>query len=230
MKKVYFLKWKNSSLIVNDYTDLNLMENLTEGNISVSYGGSLTDVDHELIKTEFRVNIEKAVNRWINDSKFLIHLLLSAGVFLVSFYFLSYVVRDPVPFVDEIILSFVLAGLAWYRLKNQQNQSEKVIQKKVELEQYLSDVSYESSDFVTQVELYLEKLGSMDQEERSRMIESGAVPVFFTSEKKELVTLLRLLENYKKKNRFKKGYSFPLELTEFISQIRAFLKYHSSMV
>jgi len=230
MKKVYFLKLKNNAYLFNDYNELNLLENLTEGNISVSYGDSVTEDDLDKIRTEFRINIEKSVNRWINDSKFLVHLLMSAGVFLVSFYFLSYVVRDPIPYVDELILSFVLSGMAWYRLKNQQYQSDKVIQKKVEMEQYLSEINYTSSDFVSQVELYLEKLSAMDHDERKKMIDSGAVPVFFTSEKKELVTLLRLLEDYRKKTRFRKGPKLPYEIYELIDQIKSFLKYHSSIV
>jgi len=230
MKKVYFLKWKNNSLILSDYNEINMLENLTESNISVSYGDSLSENDLDLIKSDFRINVEKAVNRWINDSKFLQYILISAVVFLVSYYFLSYVVRDPVPFVDEFILSLVLAAMAWNRLKNQQYKSDKVLQKKVEMEQYLSDVNYSSTDFVSQVELYLEKLSSMDHEEKKQMIESGAVPVFFTSEKKELVTLLRLLEEYRKRNRFKKGLKLPHELVELADQIKSYLKYHSSIV
>jgi len=156
---------------------------------------------------------------------------MTAAVFLVSYYFLSYVIRDPLPFVDEIVVSAVLGALAWSRLKNQQYHSEQVIQKKLEMEQYLNQVVFESSDFIKQMELYLEKLADMDSVEQKKLLESGAVPVFFTSEKRSLLKLLKAVELFKKRNRFKrKNKALPPEVKALVKQVRDFMKYHSSMV
>ncbi|QEN07489.1 hypothetical protein EXM22_05610 [Oceanispirochaeta crateris] len=230
MKHIFYIKWKENSLVLNECNAQNLIENLSEENIELAYGESVTDQDLDLIKTELKIDIENAVNRWINDSRFFVHLLMSTGVFLVSYYFLSYVVRDPIPLVDEIVLSLLMAGLSWYRLKNQQYKTDKVIHKKIEMEQYLSDIPYVKNDFIVQVELYLEKLSSMGIEEQKSLFDSGAVPVFFTSSKKDLIKLLRLLEKFGSKNPFSKEKRLPPEINELKKQMRSFLKYHSSMV
>ena len=151
---------------------------------------------------------------------------MSAGVFLVSYYFLSYVVRDPLPFVDEIVISAVLGVLAYFRLNNQENKSDKAVGRKLELEQSLADISCESSPFLSEVELYLEKLAAMDGNERKELSESGGVPVFFSSDKKQLVRLYKALMHSNRKIR----RSYPVELKTLLEQIKEYLKYHSSMV
>ena len=207
------------------------MEVLEEGELQVDYGASLEEEEIAFIKNDLKLGIEQSINNWINDRRFFVHLLMTAAVFLVSYYFLSYVIRDPLPFVDEIVVSAVLGALAWSRLKNQQYHSEQVIQKKLEMEQYLNQVVFESSDFIKQMELYLEKLADMDSVEQKKLLESGAVPVFFTSEKRSLLKLLKAVELFKKRNRFKrKNKALPPEVKALVKQVRDFMKYHSSMV
>ncbi|MBF9017677.1 MULTISPECIES: hypothetical protein [unclassified Oceanispirochaeta] len=230
MKDIFFLKWKDHTLYLSEHEDKNFIDALEEEDIRVCYGSGLNEEDNSFIKTEMKAGIETAVNNWINDSRFIIHLLMAAGVFLVSFYFLSYVIRDPLPMVDEIVLSLLLAALAWYRLKNQEYQSEKVIHKKVELEQELSSITMEQMEYLKQIELYLEKLADMNGGELKKLLDSGAVPVFFTSEKKNLLKFVKSVDKYRKKTRFSKNRKFPGELNELSKQIRSFMKYHSSMV
>ncbi|MDC7240689.1 MAG: hypothetical protein PQJ50_10045 [Spirochaetales bacterium] len=230
MNDIYYLRWKDRSLYLCELEGENFLGPLEREDLRVLCGTQPEEEDINSVKNQMKLSIEKAVNSWINDSKFLLHILMAAGVFLVSFYFLSYVVRDPLPLVDEIILSALLGGLAFYRLTNQQYQSEKAIQRKLEMEQYLTSLSVEKSPFLEQVELYLEKLADMDEGEVKKIIDSGAVPAFFTSDRKDMLKLIKAAEQYKKKTRFKKGKSLPPEMSGLIRQFRAFMRYHSSMV
>ena len=226
MKNIYYLKWNSRSLLLSEKNDRDLISALEEEDIRILHGEHLSEDDLRSIKLSLKVSIEKGVNRWIADSRFLLHCVMAAAVFLVSYYFLSYVIRDPLPVVDEVVLSGVLAFLAYIRLRNQEYRSEKAVSRKLELEQSLSDLSCESSPFLSQAELYLEKLAGMKDKERNEMIESGGVPVFFSSEKKQLLRFYKALNRSGRK--VKKNY--PRELKELIRQIRDFLKYHSSMV
>lgn len=230
MKDIYFLKWKDHTLYLSEHEDKKMLDALEEEELRICYGSQLSEEDNNSIKTEMKAGIETAVNKWINDSRFVVHLLMAAAVFLVSFYFLSYVVRDPLPLVDEIVLSLFLGGLAMYRLKNQQYQSEKVIHRKLELEQYLGNIAMEKMEYLTQLELYLEKLADMESLELKKLLESGAVPLFFTSEKKNLLKIIKAIDLNKKKKRFRKNSKLPGELNELCKQFRSFMKYHSSMV
>lgn len=230
MKDIFFLKWKDHKFYLSEHEENIFLESLEEDELRICYGSQLFEDDNIFIKTELKTTIGTAVNKWINDSRFVAHLLMSAAVFLISFYFLSYVIRDPLPMIDEIILSLLLGGLAWYRLKNQDYHSEKVVHRKIEFEQYLSSIKMEQMDYLKQIELYLEKLSDMESAELKKLLDSGAVPVFFTSEKKNLLKIVKSIEKYKKKRKLRKNGTIPKELNELSKQIRSFLKYHSSIV
>ncbi|MGM0431328.1 MAG: hypothetical protein ACQEQU_01280 [Spirochaetota bacterium] len=49
--------------------------------------------------------IDRAVDAWIQELKYIPRLLNSAAAFLVLYFFFSFVVRDPIPIVDEILFS-----------------------------------------------------------------------------------------------------------------------------
>ena len=51
--------------------------------------------------------VESSVNNWITESRFVPRFVGSAAVFLLTYFFLSFGIRDPLPMVDEIA-----AGLA----------------------------------------------------------------------------------------------------------------------
>jgi len=49
--------------------------------------------------------VEIGVQRWVSEMRFTPKFLLSAGAFLVLYFFMSFVVRDPIPVIDEIAVS-----------------------------------------------------------------------------------------------------------------------------
>lgn len=64
--------------------------------------------------TLYRI-IEDAVNSWITESRFIPRFLGSAGIFLFVYFFLSFVIRDPLPMLDEIV-SGIAAAVIFYIL------------------------------------------------------------------------------------------------------------------
>ncbi len=223
---VYILKWLERRLILAERDSLKFIEALDSEEARIYYGSPPVEEDREALNLELKVHIERGVNRWISDSRFLLHSLLAAGVFLVTYFFLSYVIRDPLPLVDEILGALVLAVLAWFRLNNQQYQSEKALRKKLELEQKSREITWEHSSLVQAVELYLEQLAQMNPEDRNAVLVSGAVPVFFSSHRQDLGKMYSLLGK-RRDRRFKKDYP---EIASLFKQIHKYLKHHSSMV
>ncbi len=226
MKHIYYLKWQEHSYIFTEGKDLEIIGELDREELDIYYGSRFSEEDLRYVKNSLKISIEKGVNRWISDSRFILHCIMSAGVFLVSYYFLSYVIRDPLPVIDEIVLSTILAVLAYFRLNNQEYKSDKALGRKLELEQSLADISCHSSTLISEVELYLEKMRHMNDSEQRELSESGGVPVFFSSRRKELVNLYKAIN----RSRRKKRLSWPAELKALMRQIRDYLKYHSSMV
>ena len=198
-RNIYFLHWNNNRcFIANPPVKAAFVDFLEDGDVKGYYGSSPSAEDMQGFQANWKVRIDLAVRAWINDSKFILHFILATGIFLLSFYFLSYVIRDPLPLVDEIVLSSVLALLGWYRLVNQDVQSEKALLKKQELNQSLNRIPFESADFLKQVELYLEKIGSMSRVERDDLIREGSVPLFFNSYSQEMIDFRKALEGYLK--------------------------------
>lgn len=201
-RKVYFIHWNNRRLFLNDrYGKTDLMNHLEEENIRGYYGSAPGTEEMAGFQTELQVKADMAVNRWINDSRFIIHFLMATGIFLVSFYFLSYVIQDPLPLVDEIVISLVLGFLGWHRLNNQNIQSEKANRKKLELKQLISRIPFEQSEFLNQVELYLEKISDMKEGEVRTMLQEGSVPLFFTTSGSELMDFHQCLASSLGKSR-----------------------------
>jgi hypothetical protein len=57
------------------------------------------------------------VRAWINERRFIPRFLIASAVFLVVYLFMSLVIIDPIPVVDEVLIaggvaifSFVIAG------------------------------------------------------------------------------------------------------------------------
>ena len=54
--------------------------------------------------------------RWLQEKRYIPRLLCSAVVFIVLYLFLSIAIPDPVPIIDEILLSFLGAVFVWIML------------------------------------------------------------------------------------------------------------------
>lgn len=234
-RNIYFLHWNTHKCFISDLPEKSdLIEFFENEAIKGLYGTSPDTEDLQSFQSEWKVKVDLAVRSWFNDSKFLLHFTLATCIFLLSFYFLSYVIRDPLPLVDEIVLSLILGILGWYRLSNQEVHSEKALVKKQELIQSLNSISFESGDFLKQVELYLEKVSSMNRDEVLDMMKEGATPLFFNTYTQEMIAFRKALENHLKKNRFsgkslfrKKGTAsveiYP-EMQILFDQLTVFLK------
>ncbi len=59
--------------------------------------------------------VENSVNNWITESRFVPRFIGAAVVFLVTYFFLSFVIRDPLPMLDEVVAGLI-SGVIYYIL------------------------------------------------------------------------------------------------------------------
>ena len=195
--KIYFLNWNGNKAFIADYPKKSkLLESLENDSFQGYFGTSPGTEEMQEFQSLGKVRIDMAVRAWFNESRFLLHFILATGIFLLSFYFLSYVIKDPLPMVDEIIISSVLGILGWYRLNNQELQSEKALLKKQDMIQSFNRIPFNKSDFLEQAELYLEKVAAMKDEEIGQMLKEGATPLFFNTFSEETYDFRLALENF----------------------------------
>jgi hypothetical protein len=106
--------------------------------------------------------LDRGVDRWIQDARYLPRLLLSALAFLITYFFFSLAVRDPLPMVDELLIAGgVSVGLAVY-LSRRDKKSDMAMKRRLELKQNASRSDFDLLDSLTIYEDYLTKCSFLD--------------------------------------------------------------------
>ncbi len=106
--------------------------------------------------------IDRGVDRWIQDKRYIPRLLISAAVFLVLYFFFSLAVRDPIPVIDEFLISLAGAiGIATL-LTKKDKKSDLAMKKRLLLKQNGSRGTYEVLEELTIYEEYLNKCSSIE--------------------------------------------------------------------
>lgn len=105
-----------------------------------------------LFRNELYRLIEQEVRAWVADARFIPRFLLSSGVFLVSYLFLSIVVRDPLPILDEIAISFGLSIAAYVLLGRKDMQSEGALKRRIALRTSVDAIVFTENEFVKRIE------------------------------------------------------------------------------
>lgn len=106
--------------------------------------------------------VDDSVNLWIQEKRYFPRLLISSFTFLLMYFFLSLVIRDPLPIFDEIIGSFVAAVLMWSFITKKDKQSAIANKKKLEIKREVSNAPFDIIEDIYVIEQYLDDLRSFD--------------------------------------------------------------------
>ncbi|MCR5731606.1 MAG: hypothetical protein K6G51_01530 [Sphaerochaetaceae bacterium] len=123
-KAVYFIRTGEGDITVTSLAfdkrpeEISSFEIVSSGLLTVS---ERKKVDEVLLRSAY-----SSVSRYIQDKHYIIRLLLSTFVFMLVYLFLSLVVRDPIPMIDELLLSAVAATAIWiFQMKRDGAMAEK---------------------------------------------------------------------------------------------------------
>ncbi len=137
---------------------LEWIDRLKKNPLEGRYGAEPRIESIDLFREELQGILEQAVRRWAADRWFPERFVLSAIAFLVAYFFFSYVIRDPVPVIDELFLSF-LAGILTFRgLAKRYYAREEVRALRRELREKIDHTHFEESPLVRNLETLLEEL------------------------------------------------------------------------
>lgn len=106
--------------------------------------------------------IDESINLWIQEKRYFPRLLISAFTFLVVYFFMSLVIRDPIPMLDEMVGSFLGAILMWMFISKRDKQSDIVNKKKLEIKREVSNADFQINKNLSALEFYLDDLRSYD--------------------------------------------------------------------
>ena len=184
-----------TSLFLHPFLDRQkVMERLEKEELEGLYGNEPRVESLTLFRNELYRIIEDEVKSWVSEARFIPRFLMSAGIFVVAYFFLSFVVRDPLPMVDELAFSLGGGILAYILLGRRDMRSQSALKKRIALRQKVDNIRFVESDFVKEVE---EALHAKENESTDSLIgalEAGEVSALTQPESDVARELLQYLE------------------------------------
>lgn len=99
--------------------------------------------------------IENDVRDWINEKRFIPRFLVAAAAFVVLFLFMSLVIRDPIPIIDELLIAGGGAAAAFIAIGRRFEHSNVATERRVALRTQVDRVKFQESEFVLRLEQLL---------------------------------------------------------------------------
>ena len=148
-----------------------------------------------MFRNELYRQIEVGVKNWLSDVRFIPKFLISALAFVVVYFFMSFVVRDPLPVIDELAFGLA-AGVAVFFVQSRRDISSKAATKKrLDLRVIVDRITFRESDFVKQVEAALHRNETGSIEDVVKQIVEPARQELGEDVREEAAQFIRALES-----------------------------------
>ncbi len=192
----HIFRKNGESIFLHPFDVSERLANLLErSEIQGRYGQEPRVESLTLLRNELYRRIEIAVKRWLSDVRFIPKFLSSTAVFLITYFVTSYLIRDPVPVIDELAFSFGAAIAAYVLMGRKDISSDLAARKRIALRAAVDRIVFRESDFVCRVEEALHQNESCSMQEVIRQIIEPREPQVDTPDRDEAAQFIRLLEN-----------------------------------
>ncbi len=160
--------------------------------IAGRYGREPRPESVTLLRNELYRLIELAVKNWISEKRFIPRFLISSLLFLVVYFFLSLVIRDPIPMIDELGGSLAASFFVYYLLSRRDSGSKAATAKRIALRERVDEIYFEHDSLVEEAEELLLRLEAEDTRQLAESL-ADAVEFSVTGEKERLDQLVSYL-------------------------------------
>ncbi|MDD2296374.1 MAG: hypothetical protein WCS59_01185 [Sphaerochaetaceae bacterium] len=154
---------RSESLHITPYEEVKLSAKWNEDEPLTWYASTglhTQEKDHALLK--IYTQIDRGVDRWIQDARYVPRLLISAAVFLVVYFFFSLAIRDPIPMIDELILATGSAIATAVFIGRRDKKSDMAMKRRLDLKQNASRADFEILEGLSSYEDYLDTCLALD--------------------------------------------------------------------
>jgi len=171
-----------------------IVRQLESGALEGRYGREPRVEALTLLRNEMYRRVEQGVKTWMSDVRFIPKFLLAALAFVVTYFFMSYVVRDPLPVIDEVALGLGAAVAVFLLLGRRDMASKVAMKKRVDLRVIVDRVVFRESDFVKLVEAALHRNEGGTGEEVMRAVVQPVQQELGEGYREEASQFIRALE------------------------------------
>lgn len=174
MEKGYFISFPSGPVCLSPYLgDEKLQDG---GDVVIRSRGQLDEHARDQVSMSLYGDIDHSVEKWIMDKRYVPRLLVSALGFLACYFFCSLVIRDPIPMIDELLVSAVVTVLIWHALGKGDVACAQARNLSARLKENASRFMVEVDPQLEKVEDFLSSVASMDIHQRVEKIVSGDFP------------------------------------------------------
>lgn len=186
-----------SSLFLHPFSETDFLLNIDEDcDIVGLYGNEPRVESLTMFRNDLYRLIESAVKSWIRDIKFIPHFILSAAAFLFIYLFASFVIRDPVPLIDELALSLGGGIAVFFVMAKRDQSSEKSSKKRLSLRLAMDKIVFEEDEFIKEVEEILHFNESTDKIDLINSLAASDENSFKNSNPESVKQLIIYLDKY----------------------------------
>ncbi|MDA3941097.1 MAG: hypothetical protein PF693_17605 [Spirochaetia bacterium] len=186
-----------SSLFLHPFSDSEVLLKLDDGYEIVGLYGNEPRVESlTMLRNDLYRLIELSVKRWMNDIKFIPRFIISAASFLLIYLVASFIIRDPIPIIDELLLSFGGGLAVFFILSKKDQNSEKSSKKRLSLRLVMDKIVFEEDEFVKEVEEILHIHESTDKISILNSLVNSYENSFVNSNLDDMKQLVAYLDKY----------------------------------
>ncbi|HKL59042.1 MAG TPA: hypothetical protein VJ863_04010 [Sphaerochaeta sp.] len=162
------LRKVGSNLYLTPYLNTDKGSDLdSEEAVTLKSSGMLTKGQKDEASYALYRAIDFSVDRWIQDKQYIPRLLACAVVFVITYFFMSLAIRDPIPMVDEILISSALTIACWIFLAKRDTRSSLALQRRYELKGKAGSPDYQQKEEIFALEAFLQEVAELDMQDVS---------------------------------------------------------------
>ncbi len=152
----HLFRKEGDSLLIHPFTTPEkLVSSLETCNIVGKYGKDPNVEALTVLKNQLHRMSENWVRTWISDLRFIPRFLISALVFLFAYFFCAFIIRDPIPILDELVIGLGCSLLTYILLGRKDAKSDAAAKKRLSLRTAVDRILFTESNFVKGLEEYL---------------------------------------------------------------------------
>lgn len=130
----------------------NLIKLLDFESMSGFYGSEPMVESITYLRNEMYRVVELAVKDWRAEKRFIPRFLISTAVFLVVYFTFSFMIRDPIPMIDEIIAGIIASVVCYFALVKRDYGSRIPTEMRIRLRKKFDEVVFHYDEFVLRSE------------------------------------------------------------------------------
>ncbi len=167
----HIFRKEGDSIILHPFaTSEKLVQSLEGSEIRARYGSEPRIETLTLLKNDLYRMIEMGVKKWVSDIRFIPKFIFSAVAFLVVYFFMQFVIPDPIPMIDEIGAGLGVSIITYILLGRRDIKSNLAGKKRLDLRTAVDRIVFLKSNFVKNLEQNLHENESGTIEELAQKI------------------------------------------------------------